>query len=250
MPSPWQIFHVSPFLPLCPLPSLSSISVTELPGRRRAAQPPPPPVYEPYTSIYQNPLFSARHGSRRAEEGFDISPIGHTTEKGGILHTWDGHAQLHVRILLSLSLSANFPHIRMEKKRQTNMPYRNSFCWRHGGGGGDISARFRKKGISTIVLRRNYKRRSFFYSHYHHHSFGMLWFFSCSNLLLLCMFRRCLMRGRLMTAEAIETLFIPSGEQNWFKKFLKTFLNTKLYLTLYTLKRNMVKRELSKNPLW
>ena len=90
MPSPWQIFHVSPFLPLCPLPSLSSISVTELPGRRRAAQPPPPPVYEPYTSIYQNPLFSARHGSRRAEEGFDISPIGHTTEKGGILHTYTG----------------------------------------------------------------------------------------------------------------------------------------------------------------
>ncbi len=218
MPGPWQIFHVSPFLPRSPLPPLSSISVTELPGRRRVASS-PSSIWTLYLHLSKPPSFPPDMEARRAEEGFDISPIGHTTEKGGILHTWDGHAQLHVRILLSLSLSANFPHIRMEKKRQTNMPYRNSFCWRHGGGGGDISARFRKKGISTIVLRRNYKRRSFFYSHYHHHSFGMLWFFSCSNLLLLCMFRRCLMRGRLMTAEAIEALFIPSGAQKWFKKY-------------------------------
>ncbi len=139
-----------PFSPLMPppppcLPFLSQNYQEE--GEQRSLLPLQHMNPIPVPPSIKTPFFSARHGSGRAEEGFDISPIGHTTEKGGILHTWDGHAQLHVHILLCLSLSANFPHIRMEKKgKQIRMLYRNSFCWRHGGGGRDISARFRKKG--------------------------------------------------------------------------------------------------------
>ncbi len=208
MPSAWQIFHVSPFLPLCPLPPLSSISVTELPGRRRAAQPPPPPVYEPYTSIYQNPLFSARHGSRSGGRRRDLtSLLSDTRRKREVyyIHTWDGHAQLHVHILLSPLLTANFPHIRMEKKGkqicyigirsvgatvaegETFPPeFLNKIPWLFFAEITSVAVSF----IPTITIII---------------ALVCCDFFSCSNLLLLCMFRRCLMRGRLMTAEAIKT---------------------------------------------
>ncbi len=220
MPGPWQIFHVSPFLPLCPLPPLSSISVTELPGRRRASQPPPPPVYEPYTSIYQNPLFSARHGSK--EGGGGIWHLSYRTHDGkGRFITYTGWPRpvtcAHFALPPSLS---QFPAHTNGEKRQTNMLYRNSFCWRHGGGGGDISARvFEKREFPWLFFAETTSVAVSFIPTIIIIIALVCCNFFCSNLLLLCMFRRCLMRGRLMTAEAIKTLFIPSGAQKWFKKF-------------------------------
>ena len=182
MPGPWQIFHVSPFLPLCPLPPLVFHFCHRITRKKESsAASSPSSIWTLYRYLHLSkpPSFppDMEAGGRRRDL---TSLLSDTRRKREVYYIHGMATPSYMCTFCSASLSQ--PISRTYEWRKKANKYVCYIGIRSVGAtvaeGETFPPDFEKKGISTIVLRRNYKRRSFFYSHYHHHhSFGMLWFF-------------------------------------------------------------------------